>query len=77
MLSAAQVLAQQLNAMTVGVQALRQDAEHGLADSVRLANESLEQIAKINRQIAALPTADTAWAHSRISVTATSISWPG
>ena len=58
-LSAAQVLGQQLNTMTMGVQALRQDAEQGIADSVRLANESLEQIAKINRQIAALPTTDT------------------
>ncbi|MBA3931217.1 MAG: flagellar hook-associated protein FlgK [Xanthomonas sp.] len=60
MLNAAQVMAQQLNAMSQGVQALRGDAEQGIADSVMQANEALQQIAKINKQIAALPGTDAA-----------------
>jgi flagellar hook-associated protein 1 FlgK len=59
-LNAAQVMAQQLNTMSQGVQALRGDAERGLSDAVQQANEALQQIAKINNQIAALPGTDAA-----------------
>ena len=51
-LSAAQVLAQQLNGMTADIQALRSDAELGLADAVARANEAMQRIAQINRQLA-------------------------
>jgi flagellar hook-associated protein 1 FlgK len=50
-LSAAQVLAQQLNGMTADIQALRTDMELGLADAVRQANDCIRQIAAINNQI--------------------------
>lgn len=52
-LSSAQVLAQQLNGMTTDIQALRSDAELGLSDSVTRANNAMQQIAAINRQLAA------------------------
>ena len=51
-LSAAQVLAQQLNSMTTDIQSLRSDAEMGLSDSVARANNAMQQIAAINRQLA-------------------------
>lgn len=51
-LSTAQVLAQQLNGMTTDIQALRSDAELGLSDSVARANNAMQQIAAINRQLA-------------------------
>jgi flagellar hook-associated protein 1 len=51
-LSAAQVLAQQLNGMTTDIQSLRSDAEMGLSDSVARANNAMQQIASINRQLA-------------------------
>ena len=44
-LSAAQVLAQQLNSMTTDIQALRSDAELGLGDAVARANNAMQQIA--------------------------------
>src|SRR5689334_23642008 len=50
-LSAAQVLTQQLNGMTADIQGLRSDAELGLADSVRQANEAMQRIAQINQQL--------------------------
>lgn len=50
-LSAAQILAQQLNAMTNDIQGLRSDAELGLADAVTRANNAMSQIANINRQL--------------------------
>src|SRR5262249_24236072 len=50
-LSAAQVLAQQLNGMTSDVQGLRSNAELGLADSVAKANDAMQRIADINRQL--------------------------
>ena len=63
-LSAAQVLGQQLNTMTMGVQALRQDAEQGIADSVRLANNcwsrSPRSIVKSRRCLQPIPP----WPHS-------------
>jgi flagellar hook-associated protein 1 len=53
-LSAAQILTQQLNGMTTDIQALRTDAELGLSDSVQQANEAMQQIASINRQLGTL-----------------------
>jgi flagellar hook-associated protein 1 FlgK len=50
-LSSAQVLTQQLNAMTASVQGLRSDAELGLSDSVSKANDAMAQIAAINKQL--------------------------
>jgi flagellar hook-associated protein 1 FlgK len=50
--SSAQVLAQQLNSLTSSVQGLRSDAESGLADSVRNANDAMQAIAQINQQLA-------------------------
>jgi flagellar hook-associated protein 1 FlgK len=50
-LSAAQVLAQQLNGMTTEVQGLRSSAELGLSDSVAKANEAMQRIADINKQL--------------------------
>ena len=59
-LSSAQVLTQQLNGMTAGLQGLRSDAELGLADSVARANDAMAQIAALNRQLAtAAPTSAT------------------
>ena len=51
-LSNAQVLAQTLNGMTTDIQALRGDAESGLADSVAAANDALQKIAELNTQLA-------------------------
>jgi flagellar hook-associated protein 1 len=53
-LSAAQVLTQQLHGMTNDLQALRADAELGLAEAVQRANAAMAQIAKINQQLASL-----------------------
>src|SRR5437868_6428986 len=50
-LSSAQVLAQQLNGMTDQIQGMRSDAELGLADSVRSADDAMERIADINKQL--------------------------
>jgi flagellar hook-associated protein 1 FlgK len=52
-LSAAQVLTQQLSSMSSDIQALRSDAELGLADSVTRANEAMLRIAEINQQLGA------------------------
>src|SRR5215211_3466039 len=57
-LSAAQVLAQQLNGMTVDVQGLRFEAELGLSDAVAQANEAMQQIAKLNQQLGASASMD-------------------
>lgn len=59
-LTAAQVLAQQLNGMTTDIQSLRSDAELGLSDAVTRANNAMKQIAAINRQLATNTTADAA-----------------
>ena len=48
-LSAAQVLAQQLNGTTADLQGLRTDAELGLSDAVAKANDAMQHIARINR----------------------------
>jgi flagellar hook-associated protein 1 FlgK len=59
-ISAAQVLAQQLNSMSSGIQALRSDAELGLSDAVNRANNAMTQIAAINRQLALNTAPDAA-----------------
>ncbi len=51
-LSSAQVLAQTLNSLTTDIQALRGDAESGLADSVAAANNALQKIVEFNTQLA-------------------------
>ncbi len=51
--NAAQLLVQQLNGMSADVQSLRGDAELGLADAVGRANEAMQRIADLNRQLAA------------------------
>jgi flagellar hook-associated protein 1 FlgK len=51
-ISAAQVLAQQLNGMTADIQGLRTDAELGIADAVATANDAMQQIVRINQQLA-------------------------
>ena len=72
-LSAAQVLTQQLNSMTADIQGLRSDAELGIADAVTKANEAMKRIADINRQ---LGTANGQRRHHRrrSSTSATAIS---
>jgi flagellar hook-associated protein 1 FlgK len=57
-ISAAQTLAQQLNDMSDSVQSLRGDAEMALSDAVSQANEAMQQIAKINQQLATAAPAD-------------------
>ncbi len=59
-LSAAQTLAQQLNAATQSVQALRSEADQGIANDVQQANNALQQIANINQQLASTPSNDSA-----------------
>jgi flagellar hook-associated protein 1 FlgK len=51
-LSTAQVLAQALNGATTDIQALRGDAEAGLADAIATANNAMQKIAQINAQLA-------------------------
>jgi flagellar hook-associated protein 1 FlgK len=50
-LNAAQVLTQALTGATSGIQALRADAEAGLADAVAIANNAMQKIAQINAQL--------------------------
>jgi flagellar hook-associated protein 1 len=50
--NAAQLLTQQLNTMSNGIQSLRQSAEQGIAADVQSANSDLQQIASINQQVA-------------------------
>lgn len=58
-LSAAQVLAQQLNGMTADIQGVRTDAELGLADAVANANEAMQQIARLNQQLGSAREGDS------------------
>jgi flagellar hook-associated protein 1 FlgK len=51
-LSAAQILTQQLNSMSEDVQGLRSDAELAMSSLVAQANNAMTQIAAINRQLA-------------------------
>ena len=62
-INAAQVLAQQLNGMTADIQALRGDAELGLADAVTRANEAMQRITQINRQLATASAGDATTAN--------------
>jgi flagellar hook-associated protein 1 FlgK len=57
-LTAAQVLTQQLNSMTQEIQGLRTDAELGLSDAANRANNAMAQIAAINRQLATSSASD-------------------
>jgi flagellar hook-associated protein 1 FlgK len=57
-LSAAQILTSQLNGMTDQIQALRSDAERGLADVTATANNALNQIASINQKLATAGPSD-------------------
>jgi flagellar hook-associated protein 1 len=50
-INAAQALAQQLNSATQSIQALRSQADQGIAGDVQQANNALQQIAKINGQL--------------------------
>ncbi len=50
--NAAKLLAQQLNSVSASIQTLRTSAEQGIAADVLQANNALQQIAKINQQIA-------------------------
>ena len=59
-ISAAQVLTQQLNGMTSDIQALRSDAELGISDAIARANNAMNQIAAINRQLALNTSPDAA-----------------
>ncbi len=54
----AQALAQQLRALSHDVQSLRGEAEHGLADSVRVANDMMQGIARINHELSASQAQD-------------------
>ena len=51
-ISAAQALAQQLNGATSDIQALRSEADQGIAEDIQQANIALQQIANINQQLA-------------------------
>jgi len=57
-LTAAQSLAQQLNATTQGIQTLRSNAEQDLNISVGQANAAMTQIAQINSQLQGLSSTD-------------------
>lgn len=61
-IGAAQVLTQQLHSMTTDIQALRGDAEHGISDAVARANNAMDKVAAINRQLALNTSADAATA---------------
>src|ERR1700688_2819959 len=56
--SAAQALAQQLNATTQGIQTLRTNAEQDINISVGQANAAMTQIAKINTQLQGMSATD-------------------
>ena len=61
-ISAAQTLAQQLNNATDSIQALRSEADQGIANDVQQANNALQQIANINQQLAGGSPQDSAQA---------------
>lgn len=58
--STAQILTQQLNTMSNGIQSLRQNAELGLSDSISQANDAMQHIADINTKLASSPVMDAA-----------------
>jgi flagellar hook-associated protein 1 FlgK len=51
-LSSAQVLAQTLNSVTTDLQALRADAENGIAAAIETANDAMQKISELNGQLA-------------------------
>ncbi len=53
-------MAQNLNSMTTGIQQLRTQAEQGIAADVQTANNTLQQIAQINGQLAGGSQTDSA-----------------
>ncbi len=61
-ISAAQLLTQQLNQTSDRIQALRGNAELGIADAVTKANEAMRQIATLNQRLAASSQTDSATA---------------
>lgn len=61
-LSAAQLLTQQLNQSSNSIQALRSNAELGISSAVTQANEAMRQIALLNQKIAAAGEGDSATA---------------
>ncbi len=61
-LSAAQLLTQQLNQSSKSIQALRGDAELGISDAVTKANQAMTQIVSLNRRISASSLNDSATA---------------
>jgi flagellar hook-associated protein 1 FlgK len=62
-LGTAQGLAQQINGTSEQIQSLRADAELGIADAVRSANEALQRIAQINHELGGTSSVDAATAH--------------
>jgi flagellar hook-associated protein 1 FlgK len=61
-LSSAQALTQQLNSMSSNIQSLRGEAELGISQDVDTANNDLQQIAQINKQLASYSQHDSAYA---------------
>jgi flagellar hook-associated protein 1 FlgK len=57
--SAAQTMAQQLNSMSQGIQAMRSGAESGINDDVNTANGLMKEIADINNQVRTNPQGGT------------------
>ena len=58
-LSAAQQLTQNLNAMTGGIQQLRSQAEQSISDAVTQANQAMQTIAQLNNQLSAVSPQDS------------------
>lgn len=61
-INAAQTMASQLNETSDGIQGLRAAADSGINSAVKAANNAMEQIAKINRQIGGATTLDASTA---------------
>jgi flagellar hook-associated protein 1 FlgK len=59
-INAAQVLAQQLNQASDGVQSLRESTEQGISTDVQAANSALQEIASINAQVTNTSSDDAA-----------------
>lgn len=59
-INAAQALTQQLNSTSQGIQSLRSDAESALNNSVQVANNAMQQIAAINKQLMGVSGNDAA-----------------
>lgn len=59
-INASQALAQQLNSTSQGIQNLRSDAESALNSSVQAANNAMQQIAAINKQLMGVAGNDAA-----------------